>query len=129
MEVYSQTLIDNPAHERLISGVLATPTPVVLDTDRADAVQKMFEALAVPTHQIQHLMDEGIFTCGQAHERALVLWVAVHGILQLRKMEDVSQGRIRVGTLLDETLRTLVSGWSRPTQTEHRIHHTSKLND
>ena len=129
VRTYLHTLADHPAHERLISGILATPTPVVLDDDRAGAVQKMFEALESPTRQIQHLMDLGIFETGDASDRALILWVTVHGILQLKKMEDVSNGLICVDTLLGASLRTLVHGWSKSVDKGDLSSNPSILND
>ena len=129
VHTYLHTLADNPAYERLISGILATPSPVVLDDDRAGAVQKMFEALASPTQQIQQLMALGIFESGEASERALILWVTVHGILQLKKMEDVSSGLICVDTLLEASLHTLVTGWSKSVDTRAVFHNPSILND
>ena len=113
IDVYRQNLNEHPAHERLISGILATPLPVVGADDRNAAVQKMFEALAVPIHHLEHLSSIGAFTEGKASDRALILWVMVHGILQLKKMEVASGDMIRIDALLRTGLNSLVRGWCK----------------
>ena len=113
VESYRDALARQPAYGRLISGILATPIPVLNPTDRSGAVQKMFDVLSIPCECIEWLRCEGIFSSGDSMARALTLWVTVHGLLQLRKMEPISNGRIDVDDLLRQAVFDSVSGWSK----------------
>ena len=117
VESYRDALTKHPAHGRLISGILATPMPVLNPTDRSSAVQKMFDVLSIPCERIEWFRCEGVFGSGDSMARALTLWVTVHGLLQLRKMEPISSGMIDVDGLLRQAVFDFVAGWSNPADT------------
>lgn len=112
VSAYHQNLKTVPAYARLISGILASPHAVVEEPFRVQAVRKMFEVLAVPARLIEQLQAEGQLTHGDATQRALTLWLTVHGVIQLEKMESISNGLIRVEELLRAGLTDHYLGWS-----------------
>ena len=114
VDSYRDALTKQPAYGRLISGILATPMPVVKPTDRSNAVKKMFDVLSIPCDCIEWLKREGIFCAGDSMARALTLWVTVHGLLHLRKMEPISGGKIDVDELLKQAVVDAVFGWAKP---------------
>lgn len=110
---YRKRLSLEPAHARLISGVLASPNAIVSEAFRVQAVAQMFNVLDVPAQLIECLQLEGELTVGDPRQRALTLWLTIHGVLQLEKMEAISQGQININELLRQSLSDLYRGWSR----------------
>jgi AcrR family transcriptional regulator len=109
---YRKHLVLEPAHARLISGILASPNAVVSESFRVQAVSQMFDVLDVPAQLIGHLQIGGDLTSGDPQQRALTLWLTIHGVLQLEKMEAISGGLINVNELLRQSLCDLYQGWS-----------------
>ena len=116
IQVYRDTLRIHPAHGRLISGILANPHPVVDEEDRSMAVAKMFETLSVPVRVISRLQEQKVLSPGDAVQRALLLWLSAHGVIQLEKFESISEARIQTDRLLAVAIESLVLGWSSQAQ-------------
>ena len=112
VSAYRSMLKDTPAYARLISGILAAPNAVVAESFRAEAVGQMFKVLDVPARIIEQLQTSNVLTNGNSRQRALTLWLTVQGIIQLEKMEPISNGLIRVDDLLRESLTDAYLGWS-----------------
>ena len=117
VSAYRTLLQRSPEYARLISGILAAPNAVVAEPFRVEAVNQMFKVLDVPARIIEQLTIDGVLTNGNSRQRALTLWLTVQGIIQLEKMEPISNGLIRVDELLRESLTDAYLGWSN-----QRIH-------
>ena len=111
---YQQYLKAFPGQARLISGILANPNAVVAESHRQLAMQHMFDVLAVPARVIRELEQAGEFEGDDSLNRALVLWITIHGIVQLEKLESLSDALINVEALLQGSVRDLYTAWSNP---------------
>ena len=111
-DVYRKASEERPADARLIKAILAAPDAILEGDERSTVVTKMFDVLKIPSRHIEILQEQGFLSPGNSFSRALVLWTTVHGILQLRKMEGVSNGLIDVDELLHLSVQTLSKGWS-----------------
>ena len=77
-------------------------------------MQHMFDVLAVPARVIRELEQAGEFEGDDSLNRALVLWITIHGIVQLEKLESLSDALINVEALLQGSVRDLYTAWSNP---------------
>lgn len=125
VSAYRVLLQGSPEYARLISGILAAPNPVVAEPFRVEAVKQMFKVLDVPARIIEQLTIDGVLTNGNSRQRALTLWLTVQGIIQLEKMEPISNGLIRVDDLLRESLTDAYLGWAN--QAKHELHSVWEL--
>ena len=90
----ARVLIDDAASARSVSGAMSLAlAPLALS----------FDACA----------NDGQLLAGDAKERALVLWSALQGTLQLRKQERVAPAWVDAERLARVLVHTLLLGWGR----------------
>lgn len=99
----------SPAHFRLNSRMMSDPRPLINDED-AMAVflvaGRIWQAVGQMLHQAR------LFTCEQeAAERALVLWSAMHGVMQSPKLMRFSSGNWEMHGIMRTFLQTMLLGW------------------
>jgi AcrR family transcriptional regulator len=109
--VHERFSVERPNYFALLSLSIATPRVVV----QGEAAQPAFVALLSLNMVIAQLFEEaaaaGALDKGAAPRRAVVLWGAHHGILQLRKLARFKDAPLAAENLSLETIRPLLSGW------------------
>ena len=110
-QVY-ETLPDRrPSHFRLLSVWLGDPAPIVPVESALPAVPASVALfLSVPA-LLREAVERGALDEGDAGERTLVLFGAVHGVLTLRKLSRFGIAGLEPSMLSAELCRALLRGW------------------
>lgn len=112
--VYETWSVRRPAHFALLGRWLAEPAPLV-ETEAARSQAPVLLALFAP---VPRAFDEavavGALAPGDAVRRTAVLWSALAGVLQLRKLDRLELPALRSDALARELVRALLSGWGAP---------------
>ncbi len=109
--VHERLALERPAYFAMLSLNLATPKVLV----PSDSAQPAFVALMAVNLAIAALFEEaaaaGALAPGPAPRRAVVLWAAHQGILQLRKLARFGVASLLAENLSLEAIRPLFIGW------------------
>jgi AcrR family transcriptional regulator len=107
-----ETLPDRrPSHFRLLSVWLGDPAPIVQVESALPAVPASVALfLSVPA-LLREAVERGALVEGDATERTLVLFGAVHGVLTLRKLSRYGIAALEPSMLSAELVRALLRGW------------------
>lgn len=109
--VYETLPTRRPAHFRLLSRWLGEPEPLV----RTEAAAPMLPTLLALFGGVPALLAEaeaaGALRQGDAVRRGNLLWSALQGVLQLRKLDRFGVEAFRPGPLAQELYRSLLLGW------------------
>lgn len=107
-----ETLPDRrPPHFRLLSVWLGEPAPIVPTESATPAVAKVFELFGTVPALFEEAALCGALSEGNAAQRAILLFGAVHGVLSLRKLSRFGVDALEPERLGAELARTLLVGW------------------
>lgn len=107
-----ETLPDRrPPHFRLLSVWLGEPAPIVPVESAMPAVPRVLGLFVTVPALLQEAAARGALSEGDAAQRALVLFGAVHGVLALRKLARFGIDALQPELLSAELVRTLLIGW------------------
>lgn len=109
--VYETLTVRRPAHFRLLGRWLADPAPLVATEAAMPAVPALFELFGTVPALFDAAVDAGALAPGDARRRTLVLWSALSGVLQLRKLDRLGVDALRSDALARELTHALFAGW------------------
>ncbi len=96
----------------LLSLLTAHPQVILDSDDHVQAVSFKLQQIALPIVVIlEDAQRQGALLAGDAFERALALFAAVQGALQLRKQERHQGLGISADRLVEQLVATLLAGW------------------
>lgn len=103
---------DQPAMYALLATMNGSPRVWVADETSARAIgDAMTGALLPLASAFGRCASEGLVEPGDARERAVLLYAAIQGALQLRKQERVAPDFLDADRLSRQMLATLLLGW------------------
>jgi len=111
VRVYEAMAKTRPTEFGLLSMTLGDPRQLVQDEDAGLLVPAMASLLQLVGGLFVAAAAAGALAEGDPARRTLVLWTAVQGALQLRKLERFQVGALEATAVLDEAVSTLLLGW------------------
>ena len=119
---YRQRFHDAPQEMRLISDLMANPQPLVDGDDALQVVGHMMKTLTVVRDSVESARACGVLNEGSAHERALILWAALRGVAETKKLDREEFGLFRENALFVLTVKSLLCGWGAQPESFERTH-------
>ncbi len=95
----------------LISTLIGDPREVLATEAAAPIVRSLIRLQLMLTSVIDDSVQSGALAPGDARERGVVLWSAMQGVLQLRKLGRFGVAGVELDGLVPIALRTLMIGW------------------
>lgn len=95
----------------LISTLIGDPREVLATDAAAPIVRSLIRLQLMLTGVIDDAVRAGALAPGDARERGVVLWSAMQGVLQLRKLGRFGVAGFELDRLVPIALRTLMIGW------------------
>jgi len=96
----------------LLSRMAAEPRVLIEEVEDASAIMAVTTRALLP---LAGAMDAaralGLLTPGSAHERTMLLYASLQGVLQLRKQERLAPTRIDADRMATSLIHTLLRGW------------------
>lgn len=109
--VYQTLVTRRPAHFRMLSRWLGDPAPLVATESALPMLPALFAMFAGVPPLFRAAVDAGALASGDAERRTLVLWSAIQGAMQLRKLARFGVDALSPDALGAEALRALLGGW------------------
>lgn len=110
-QVYETLPTRRPAHFRLLSRWLGEPEPMVSTEAAAPALPTLIALFGSVPALLGEAAHVGALSEGDATRRGYLLWSALQGVLQLRKLDRFGVEAFRAGPLAQELYRALLVGW------------------
>lgn len=95
----------------LISTLIGDPREVLATDAAAPIVRSLIRLQLMLTGVIDDAVRSGALAPGDARERSVILWSAMQGVLQLRKLGRFGVAGVALDRLVPIALRTLLIGW------------------
>ena len=111
VRVYEAMARRRPTEFGLLSMTMGDPRQLVQDEHADQLVPSMLELFQLVGSLFTAATDASALSLGDPSRRTLVLWTAVHGALQLRKLERFAVGTLQASGVLEEAVSTLLVGW------------------
>lgn len=109
--VYLSFARRRPAEYGLISTLMGDPREFLATEAAAPIFPGLVRMQLMLTSVINDAVEAGALAKGDARERGVILWSAVQGVLQLRKLGRFGVAGVELERLAPITLRTLLIGW------------------
>lgn len=104
-----------PREARLLQFLLGDPRPLLEDDLAAAVVPSMVEMLGQLASRFDRAAAAGALAPGDGVARAVALWSAVQGAMQLGKLARLAPGRLDAAATAREQARAMLAGWgARP---------------
>lgn len=100
----------------LISTLIGDPREVLATDAAAPIVRSLIRLQLMLTGIIDDAVRAGALVPGDARERGVILWSAMQGVLQLRKLGRFGVAGVELDRLVPIALRTLLIGWGADAQ-------------
>ncbi|MEQ9076936.1 MAG: helix-turn-helix domain-containing protein [Sandaracinaceae bacterium] len=110
-QVYETLPTRRPAHFRLLSRWLGEPEPMVGTEAAAPAMPVLLALFGSVPALLVEAEAVGALRPGDVSRRGNLLWGALQGVLQLRKLDRFGVDAFRPGPLAQELYRTVLLGW------------------
>lgn len=109
---YRELAFEAPNQFGLLSMLMADPRVLVPgDEDAAPVMGAMVQAWSPLIAALNRAADEQLMSEGESVQRAVMLFAAVHGLLQLRKQVPRVPELPVLETLIQTSMHTLLVGW------------------
>jgi AcrR family transcriptional regulator len=95
----------------LISTLIGDPREVLATEAATPIVRSLIRLQLMLTAIIDDAVRAGALAPGDARERGVILWSAMQGVLQLRKLGRFGVAGVELDRLVPIALRTLMIGW------------------
>lgn len=95
----------------LISTLIGDPREVLATDAATPIVRSLIRLQLMLTGVINDAVRAGALEPGDARERGVILWSAMQGVLQLRKLGRFGVAGVELDRLVPIALRTLLIGW------------------
>lgn len=112
--VYESLAKKRPTEFGLLSMTLGDPRQLVQDEDAGALLPALTRLFARVGALFVDAEAAGALAAGDVGRRTMVLWTAVQGALQLKKLERFDVGALKATDVLDEATGTLLKGWGAP---------------
>lgn len=109
--VYVSFAQSRRAEYGLISTLMGDPREVLATEAAAPIVRSLIRLQLMLTGIIDDAVRSGALAPGDARERSVILWSAMQGVLQLRKLGRFGVAGVALDRLVPIALRTLMIGW------------------
>lgn len=110
-QLYESMAREQPTEFCLLSMTISDPRQLVKDEHASLLLPSLLGLLQLVGGLFQDAAATGALGAGDPARRTVVLWTAVQGALQLRKLERFGVGALSVAAVLDEAVTTLLVGW------------------
>jgi AcrR family transcriptional regulator len=100
----------------LISTLMGDPREVLATEAATPIVRSLIRLQLMLTGVIDDAVRAGALVPGDARERGVILWSAIQGVLQLRKLGRFGVAGVGLDRLVPIALRTLLIGWGADAQ-------------
>ena len=100
-----------PTEYGLISTLIGDPREFLATEAAAPIVPALVRLQLMLVSVIDDAVEAGALTSGNARERGVILWSAMQGVLQLRKLGRFGVAGVELDRLAPIALRTLLMGW------------------
>lgn len=100
----------------LISTLIGDPREVLATEAATPIVRSLIRLQLMLTSIIDDAVRSGALAPGDARERGVILWSAMQGVLQLRKLGRFGVAGVELDRLVPIALRTLLIGWGADPQ-------------
>jgi AcrR family transcriptional regulator len=100
----------------LISTLIGDPREVLATEAATPIVRSLIRLQLMLTAVIDDAVRSGALAPGDARERGVILWSAMQGVLQLRKLGRFGVAGVELDRLVPIALRTLLIGWGADAQ-------------
>lgn len=100
-----------PAHAHLLARWLGSPGPMIATEVAAPTLAGILELFVSVPRLFEEAARGGAIAPGDAARRAMVLWSALQGALQVSKLDRFGVDAFRQAPLVDELCRALFVGW------------------
>ena len=101
----------HPAEYGLISTMIGDPREFLATEEAAPLVPSLIRLQLKLTSAIDEAFAAGALGPGEGRERGVILWSAMQGVLQLRKLGRFGVAGVELARLVPIALRTLMLGW------------------
>jgi AcrR family transcriptional regulator len=95
----------------LISTLIGDPREVLATDAATPIVRSLVRLQLMLTSVIDEAVQAGALIAGDARERGVILWSAMQGVLQLRKLGRFGVAGVELDRLVPIALRTVLIGW------------------
>ncbi len=95
----------------LISTLIGDPREVLATDAAAPIVRSLIRLQLMLSSVLDGAVEAGALAPGDSRERGVVLWSAMQGVLQLRKLGRFGVAGVALDRLVPIALRTLMIGW------------------
>jgi AcrR family transcriptional regulator len=109
--VYEEMARLRPMELGLLGMTMGDPRQLVRDEDAGELVPALTALLAQVGSLLEAAAEVGALSAGDTLRRAVVLWTATQGALQLRKLERFEVRALSATAVLDEAVSALLVGW------------------
>jgi AcrR family transcriptional regulator len=100
-----------PTEYGLISTLIGSPREFLATEEAAPIFPALVRLQLMLTAVIDDAVEAGALAKGDARERGVILWSAMQGVLQLRKLGRFGVAGLALDRLAPIALRTLLLGW------------------
>lgn len=100
-----------PAEYGLISTLIGDPREFLATEAAAPLVPALIRLQLTLSDAIDGAVKAGALTKGEPRERGVILWAAMQGVLQLRKLGRFGVAGVELDRLVPIALRTVLLGW------------------
>ncbi|MFO7562001.1 MAG: TetR/AcrR family transcriptional regulator [Enhygromyxa sp.] len=114
--VYVAFAQNRRAEYGLISTLIGDPREVLATEAAAPIVRSLIRLQLMLTGVIDDAVRSGALAPGDARERGVILWSAMQGVLQLRKLGRFGVAGVELDRLVPVALQTLLIGWGADPQ-------------
>lgn len=115
--IYATLALRRPLHARLLARMLGEPESLVDATHGARNTQVALQIGGAALRELAAARVAGALATGNDVERGLVLWAALSGVAQTRKLERWQVPGLDTDVLTDHLVRTLLIGWGADAKT------------
>lgn len=100
-----------PAEYGLISTLIGDPREFLATETAAPLFPPLIRLQLALSKVIEDAVEIGALAAGEPRERSVILWSAMQGVLQLRKLGRFGVAGVELDRLVPIALRTLLLGW------------------
>lgn len=126
--IYTTLALRRPLHGRLLTRMMGDPENLVDAANAAPNTRIALEIGAAGVRELGAARVAGALSAGDDIERGLVLWAALTGITQTRKLERWQVPGLSTDVLADHLVGTLLVGWGADaTKTKHAVARAKQL--
>jgi len=100
-----------PEQMRLIGGLMSNPNALLSPSDAESVLKNMVTTLGTVREALDAAVAKGLLREGSSDRRAVLLWAALRGVAEIKKLEQHDKHTFDEAVLFDIALHSLLRGW------------------